>query len=157
MGTHEHPRISSLHTYLWYLCSARFIVNITHQHDNGRILQAVYSWSVLSKCTLRSSWTKPKLWLCESLSYQLCMLFSATSGNYVRAAWNRAKSRIPLANRRLVNSDLHCQFHLHVIAEDLLLTRKRFLLTYRTTGTWNHWCIFTWFLQGPALKRYGCV
>jgi len=31
----------------------------------------------------------------------LCMLFSGTSGNYVRAAWNRAKNRMRLASRGL--------------------------------------------------------
>jgi len=31
----------------------------------------------------------------------LCMLFSGTSSNYVRAAWNRAKSRMRLASRGL--------------------------------------------------------
>jgi len=28
-----------------YLCSARFIENITHQHDNERILQAIYCYA----------------------------------------------------------------------------------------------------------------
>jgi len=28
-----------------YLCSARFIVNITHQHDNNRTLQAIYCYA----------------------------------------------------------------------------------------------------------------
>jgi len=39
MGTHEHHPISSSHTYF---CLARFIVNITHQHDNDRTLKAIY-------------------------------------------------------------------------------------------------------------------
>jgi len=42
-----------------YLCSVRFNVNITHQHDNDRTLQGILL---------------------------LCMLFSGASGNYVRAA-----------------------------------------------------------------------
>jgi len=40
LGAHEHQ--SSLPHAHTYLCSARFILNITHQHDNDRNLQAVY-------------------------------------------------------------------------------------------------------------------
>lgn len=43
MGTHEHhpsfpPSLSHTHAHKKYthLCSARFIVNVTHQHDNDR-------------------------------------------------------------------------------------------------------------------------
>ena len=36
MGTHEHHLITSSHTHT-DLCLARFIVNVTHQHDNDRI------------------------------------------------------------------------------------------------------------------------
>jgi len=38
MGIHEHHPISYLYTYL---CSARFIVNVTHQHDSDRTLQGI--------------------------------------------------------------------------------------------------------------------
>jgi len=36
----------------------------------------------------------------------LCILFSGTSGNYVRAAWNRAKSHMRLASHGLVTTAL---------------------------------------------------
>jgi len=34
--------------------------------------------------------------------YKPFMLFSGTSGNYVRASWNQAKSRMGLASRGMV-------------------------------------------------------
>jgi len=40
VSTHEHhPSLSHSHTYLY---SARCIVNIAHQHDSDRTLQAIY-------------------------------------------------------------------------------------------------------------------
>ena len=44
--THGHTWTSPLflHSHT-YLCSARFIVNITHQHNNDRTLQAVYCYA----------------------------------------------------------------------------------------------------------------
>jgi len=41
IGTHEHHPASSPHSHT-YLCSAGFIVNVTHQHDNERTLHAIY-------------------------------------------------------------------------------------------------------------------
>ena len=67
MGTHEHhPSLSHSHTYL---CSAKFIANISRQHDNDRTLQGVY-------CDAR---------------YLVGLL-----AIYVSAAWNRAMSRMRL-------------------------------------------------------------
>jgi len=43
MGSHEHHPTSSSLTHT--PCSARYIVNITHQHDNDRTLQAVYCYA----------------------------------------------------------------------------------------------------------------
>jgi len=60
--TNITPSLPHSHTYL---CSARFVANITHQRDNDR----------------------------EKRHWLLCMLFSGTSGNYVRATWNRVRSR----------------------------------------------------------------
>jgi len=59
--------------------SATFIVNITHQHDKDRTLQGIYSRHLL-----------------------LYMLFSGTYGNYLRAAWNRAKSHMRLSSHGLI-------------------------------------------------------
>jgi len=44
MGTHEHHPISSKHIHL---CSV--IVNITHQRDNDRNLQVIYSTQCMCK------------------------------------------------------------------------------------------------------------
>jgi len=40
----QHPISSSL-KHILYLCSDIFIVNNTHQHDNGRTLQAIYYYA----------------------------------------------------------------------------------------------------------------
>jgi len=48
------PSLPHLHTYL---CSARFIVNITHQHDNDRNLQAIYCYACCLVGTPLSRWT----------------------------------------------------------------------------------------------------
>jgi len=46
-------------------------------------------------------------WQGQNLSdLLLCMLFSRTSSNYVRVAWNRAKSHMRLASRGLVTPAL---------------------------------------------------
>ena len=46
--TWAHMNISpSLHHSHTYLCSVRSIANITHQHDNDRNLQAIYSYEHL--------------------------------------------------------------------------------------------------------------
>ena len=61
-----------------YLCSARFIVNITHQHDKDITLQAIYC--------------------CACYLVGLLIITSRI--------WNRAKSDMRLASRRLVTPAL---------------------------------------------------
>jgi len=40
--TPPHLFLTYTHTYL---CSATFVVNITHEHDNDRTLQAIYCYA----------------------------------------------------------------------------------------------------------------
>jgi len=42
--THGH-KWTSHHPFLVHLCSARFIVNIAHEHDNDRTLQTIYCYA----------------------------------------------------------------------------------------------------------------
>jgi len=46
VGTHEHYTFSSSLTT--YLCPARLIVNITHQHDNEIKLQVIHCYACYS-------------------------------------------------------------------------------------------------------------
>ena len=39
-----------------YLCSARFIVNVTHQNDNDRNLQAIYCYACYLVGLLARAW-----------------------------------------------------------------------------------------------------
>ena len=76
--TRAHMNITpSLPLSNTYLCSARLIVNITHQWQNFTSHLLLY------------------------------MLFSGTSGSYVSATWNRTKSRIGLASRGLVTPTIY--------------------------------------------------
>jgi len=54
---HDAYGHTCLHHSRTYLCSARFIVNITHQHDNVRNLQTIYCYACYSVGLLASlSW-----------------------------------------------------------------------------------------------------
>jgi len=74
------PSLPRSHTYI---CSARFIVNITHEHDNDRNLQAVYCYAcyVVGPPTFKvNNW------------YKCCDLYTNKYGICIRATWNVAKS-----------------------------------------------------------------
>ena len=65
MATHKYHLVpSSLkHTYL---CSARFIANIKHQHDNDKILQAAYCYACYLVGHLVIAKRSMRLWVAHS-------------------------------------------------------------------------------------------
>ena len=74
------PALPHSHTYFWW---ARLILNITHhKHDNNRTLQGVY---------------------CNCYA---CYLVGLLVYNYLKDAWNWAKSRMWLARCRLATAML---------------------------------------------------
>ena len=81
---HTHGRTWRTKPHLFltheHICLARFIANITHRQDNDRTLQGICSYA--------------------------CYLMRLLVYNYVRAAWNWAKSRMWLVSRRLAISVL---------------------------------------------------